>query len=105
MRGKLNIDLDRDPPPDLALEIDITRKSLERFPIYARLGVPEIWCYDSGALRIYRLQQTHYVEVERSQVFPALAIRELPRLIETHRSQGRLALRRAVRVWVKSQIG
>ncbi len=103
IRGKLDIDLDHDPPPDLALEIDMTSKSLERFPIYARLGVPELWCYDSGALRIYRLQQTHYVEVERSQVFPALAIRELPRLLETYRSQGRLALRRAVRAWVKTQ--
>ncbi|MBF2048040.1 MAG: Uma2 family endonuclease [Elainella sp. C42_A2020_010] len=103
IRGKLEIDLDHDPPPDLALEIDITRKSLERFPIYARLGVPELWCYDSGTLRIYLLQQAQYVEVAQSQVFPSLAIQELPRLIETYRRQGRLALRRAVRAWVKTQ--
>ncbi|WNZ27392.1 Uma2 family endonuclease [Leptolyngbya sp. NK1-12] len=103
IRGKLEIDLDHDPPPDLALEIDITRKSLERFPIYARLGVPELWCYDSGTLRIYLLQQAQYVEVAQSQVFPSLAIQELPRLIETYRHQGRLALRRAVRAWVKTQ--
>lgn len=42
IRGKLTFDLNQDPPPDLALEIDLTSKSLERFPIYARLGVPEI---------------------------------------------------------------
>lgn len=49
VRGKLHFDLDIDPPPDLALEIDLTSKSIPRLPLYARLGVPEIWCYDSGA--------------------------------------------------------
>lgn len=50
IRGKLEFDLNQDPPPDLVLEIDLTSKSLNRFPIYARLGVPEIWCYDTGKL-------------------------------------------------------
>lgn len=102
IRGKLTFDLDQDPPPDLALEIDITTKSLARFPIYARLGVPEIWYYDEGTLNIYLLQQHEYVEVEQSQVFSTLRVQELPRLIEQNREQGRLALRRAVREWVKS---
>jgi Uma2 family endonuclease len=48
IRGRLEFNLNQDPPPDLALEIDMTHKSLNRFPIYARLGIPEIWCYDSG---------------------------------------------------------
>ena len=46
IRGQLTFDLTQDPPPDLAIEIDITHKSLNRFPIYARLGVPALWCYD-----------------------------------------------------------
>lgn len=102
IRGKLTFDLDQDPPPDLALEIDITRKSLARFPIYVRLGVPEIWCYDEGKLSIYLLQQDEYVQAEQSQVFPSLKVQELPRLIEENRDRGRLALRRAVREWVKN---
>jgi Uma2 family endonuclease len=60
IRGKLEYDLNQDPPPDLALEIDVTSKSLSRFSIYARLGVPEIWCYDSGELKIYQLQNEGY---------------------------------------------
>jgi Uma2 family endonuclease len=48
IRGDLKLDLQQVPPPDLVLEIDITSKSLSRFPIYARLGVPEIWQYDTG---------------------------------------------------------
>lgn len=101
IRGRLDIDLNQDPPPDLALEIDITSKSLSRFPIYARLGVPEIWSYDKGELKIYQLQKEEYIESEISSIFPTLPIRELPTLIERYRSQGRLALRRAVREWVK----
>ena len=42
VRGRLDINLAQDPPSDLALEIDLTSKSLDRFPIYARLGVPEL---------------------------------------------------------------
>jgi len=104
VRGKLDFDINQDPPPDLAMEIDLTRKSFNRFPIYARLAVPELWCYDDGNLKIYHLQDEAYVEAQHSLVFPRLAIQELPQLIETNRSQGRLALRRSVRGWVRDQV-
>ena len=103
VRGKLKFDLNQDPPPDLALEIDNTSKSLNRFPIYARLGIPEIWCYDTGILSIYLLQQNQYFQAKQSRVFPSLNIQDLPRLIESQRDNGRLALRRAVREWVIQQ--
>ncbi|MBW4547464.1 MAG: Uma2 family endonuclease [Symplocastrum torsivum CPER-KK1] len=101
IRGKLEYDLNQDPPPDLALEIDVTSKSLSRFSIYARLGVPEIWCYDSGELKIYQLQNEGYMEVETSLVFPTLPVQELPALIEQYRPQWRRAIRRAVREWAR----
>jgi Uma2 family endonuclease len=101
IRGRLDLDLRQDPPPDLALEIDLTSKSLNRFPIYARLGVPELWCYDSGELKIYLLQNGEYVESENSLVFPTLAIRYLPKLIEQNRANGRRAICQAVREWVR----
>jgi Uma2 family endonuclease len=103
VRGRLDLDLQKDPPPDLALEIDVSNKSLNRFPIYARLGVPEIWCYDSGELKIYLLQPGEYVESEKSLVFPSLKIRDLPKLIEQNRANGRRAIRKAVREWVRSK--
>ncbi|NMG07757.1 Uma2 family endonuclease [Brasilonema sp. UFV-L1] len=103
IRGRLDLDLTQDPPPDLALEIDLTSKSLNRFPIYARLGVPELWCYDSGELKIYHLQDGEYIEAQKSLVFPNLAIRELPKVIEQNRAAGRLAIRRAVREWARKQ--
>ena len=101
IRGKLQFDLNQDPPPDLVLEIDLTSKSLNRFPIYARLGVPEIWCYDSGELKIYQLQNGEYQEAQISLVFPNLAVQEIPRLIEQNRSLGRRAIRQAVRAWAR----
>ncbi|WP_013321776.1 Uma2 family endonuclease [Gloeothece verrucosa] len=104
IRGKLQFDLNQDPAPDLALEIDITSKSLDRFPIYARLGVPEIWCYDSGELKIYQLQGEEYLEVENSLVFPNLRVQEIPSLIDTYRCEGRLIFVRQVREWVRRQI-
>jgi Uma2 family endonuclease len=102
VRGRLDLDLGRgDPPPDLVLEIDMTSKSLDRFPIYARLGVPELWCYDAGVLKIYHLQDGEYIEARDSLALPRLPIHELPELIETYRTEGRIALRRAVRQWAR----
>jgi Uma2 family endonuclease len=102
VRGRLDLDISKgDPPPDLALEIDLTSKSLNRFPIYARLEVPEIWCYDEGVLKIYHLQDGDYVEAETSLALPQLPVRELPQLIETHRAQGRRAIRNAIRHWAR----
>lgn len=89
--------LNQDPPPDLALEIDVTSQSLDRFPIYARLEVPELWCYDSRNLKIYHLQNEQYIEVPQSAIFPQLDISALPQLIEANRAAGRLAFRRSVR--------
>ncbi|MBL1176670.1 Uma2 family endonuclease [Pantanalinema sp. GBBB05] len=104
VRGKLQFDLSQDPPPDLALEIDVTSQSLNRFPIYARLGVPELWCYDTGVLKIYQLQGEQYVEAQRSNIFPQLNVQALPQVIESHRAEGRIALRQAIRAWTKEQI-
>ncbi|MBW4515055.1 MAG: Uma2 family endonuclease [Timaviella obliquedivisa GSE-PSE-MK23-08B] len=104
VRGRLDLDLSKgDPPPDLALEIDITHKSLDRFPIYARLEVPELWCYDNGELKIYHLRDTTYVEAETSLALPQLPIKELPQIIERHRAEGRRTIRKAVRVWAREQ--
>jgi Uma2 family endonuclease len=101
VRGKLQFNLDIDPPPDLALEIDLTSKSLPRLPLYARLGIPEIWCYSAGRLTIYQLENGAYQETAQSAVFPQLPLQEIPQLIDGYRLLGRRAFRRAVRDWVK----
>ncbi|MBD2471735.1 Uma2 family endonuclease [Nostoc sp. FACHB-145] len=104
IRGKLKFDLNQDPPPDLALEIDVPSKSLDRFPIYTRLGVPEIWCYDAGEIKIYQLQGDEYIQAETSLVFPSLNIQEIPSLIERYRMAGRRVFRQAIREWARGQM-
>ena len=101
VRGKLTFDLNQDPPPDLALEIDITSKSLSRFPIYAKLGVLEIWRFEHGELNIYRLQSGEYIQASKSEIFPNLRIQELPRntVICRKVQAGRPILNNAAKRW------
>ena len=55
MRAKKRIDLTKDPVPDLAIEVDISSPSISRFPIFARLGVQEVWRYHKGRVAIYEV--------------------------------------------------
>ena len=64
-----------DPPPDLAIETDLTSKTT--IDAYKIIGVPEVWVYDSGRLRIYLLQDGEYVESDMSPNFPEIAIAQL----------------------------
>ncbi|MBD1810291.1 Uma2 family endonuclease [Microcoleus vaginatus DQ-U2] len=64
-----------DPPPDLAIETDVTSKTT--IDAYKIIGVPEIWVYDSGRLHIYLLQDGEYVESDISPNFPEIAIAQL----------------------------
>lgn len=70
--GKKRLDLEVDPPPDLAIEIDLT--SPTQLSAYEALGVPEIWKYQQGKLAIFVLVDGHYVESGTSSLFPTLPI-------------------------------
>ena len=78
VRGKDHIDLAVDPPPDLAVEVDVSRDSCRRLSIYAALGVPEVWRYDGQSLTIYvRTPEETYAEVECSPHFPGISGKEI----------------------------
>ncbi|NOT59036.1 MAG: Uma2 family endonuclease [Acidobacteria bacterium] len=91
------------PPPDIAVEIDITSESLNRFPIYAKLGVPEIWRCDEKQLQIYHLTEAGYVEAETSRAFPFLTGAALFEYLERSLTEGQSATLRAFREWVREQ--
>jgi Uma2 family endonuclease len=95
VRGK-SINLLADPPPDLVVESDYTSSSLNKFSIYASLGVPEIWRYRNQCLVVYQLVEGNYEERENSLAFPFLPIAEIPGLIEQSKAIGQRA---AVRVF------
>lgn len=103
IRGKKRLDLAVDPPPDLALEVDITSRTHPE--TYAALGVPELWRRVDGQIRIYQLQQGEYVEVEESPVFPGWPLqREIANFVEQSRADGRNQTIRALRQWVRDTL-
>jgi len=55
LRGKRTLDLSIDPPPDLAIEVEISERLLDRVGIYERLGVPELWRNDGKRSRVMLL--------------------------------------------------
>lgn len=67
-----HLDFENDPPPDIAVEIDLSTKSIPKLPIYHALRVPEVWIYDGKVLTIYRLGDQGYASVERSEELPVL---------------------------------
>jgi Uma2 family endonuclease len=71
--SKSDIDFSIDPSPDLVVEVDLEHDSLSKFPIYAALGVNEIWRYDGQFLTIYHLAQGQYVAAPASQALPELS--------------------------------
>ncbi len=66
IRGKSDINLSIDPPPELVIEVDITHGSLPKFPIFSALGIEEIWRFDGEGMKFYRLQGEDYEEVTES---------------------------------------
>jgi Uma2 family endonuclease len=86
------------------VEIDITSSSKIRFPVYAELGVPEVWVYDGESFSINVLRDKEYVLSERSLAFPNVPVLEISRFLQQAGTEDYLELVRAFRSWVKSQI-
>ncbi|MDP9372688.1 MAG: Uma2 family endonuclease [Chloroflexota bacterium] len=101
IRGREQLDLISDPPPDLVIEVDIISPSLDKLPLYARLGVPEVWRYDGSTLTIFRLGAGAYHEAADSAVLPGVTSADLTRLMAEGRGLGRTAWLRRVRAWVR----
>jgi Uma2 family endonuclease len=104
MKAKTELDLTQDPPPDLVVEVDFSSQSLDKFPIYAALGVPEVWRYRRGVLQINLWQDGEYVLSEVSPSFANLPLTEIPQFLQQSTQVGELGMVRAFRVWVRERI-
>jgi len=104
--GVKQLDLKIHPPPDLALEVDVTRSSLDRFRIYRALGVGELWRLEGDDLQFNTLEPDQkYIQVLSSRVFPGITPDELLTFVK----QARNAINQNVpaanfRAWVKQRI-
>ena len=101
VRGKDRIDLTVDPPPDLVIEIDLTSPSFSKLPIYAQIGVPELWRYDGARMKILVLEGSDYVETTESIVLLPLTSNALTDLVEKSKATRRTIWLERVREWAR----
>ena len=97
-----DIDLNIDPPPDLAIEVDLSSPSLKKFPIYAALGVPELWRYKRGRVKFYQLGINDYEEISPSLAFPFLSPDVITEHIRMGLEQGPMPMLRSFADWVRT---
>ena len=101
MWDKVEIDLAFDPPPDLAVEVEISRSSLNKMEIYAAFGVPELWRCDRRRLRVYELVAGDYHPRESSLCFPQLPLTQFQRVLGRVGKVRETELIRGFRAWVR----
>jgi Uma2 family endonuclease len=105
VRGREHLDLadESDPPPDLAVEVDITSSSIDRMGIYSALGVGEVWRYNNSNLRFFSLDETGlYREVTHSSNLPMVAAHDIARFLNRRNETDENTLLREFRQWVRS---
>lgn len=100
---KDEIDFNVDPPPDVVVEVDLHHESLSKFPIYADLGVPEIWRYDGKVLTMHHLRDGQYVASEASLSLPVLTSGVLTDFLARSPKQDQYDILLAFEDWLKTQ--
>jgi len=103
VRGMKEFDSAIHPPPDLAIEIDITTRSVPREPVYAGLGVPELWRYNGQRLTVLLLGSAGaYSASKTSNVFPFLPMDRFEMFIHRMELEEQTNVLREFRQWVKA---
>jgi len=103
IRGR-KINLSIDPPPDLIIEVDLTSPSINRFTIYKKLGVPEIWRYVGETVQFFQLQNGEYVICEYSGAFPIVSSGIINQFLQMAETEDDTTIIEALRVWVRHQL-
>ncbi len=105
VRNKSELDLSADPPPDLAVEIDLGASMTDKMPIYAAFKVPEVWRYDGQKLVFYILDaEGKYLSSRSSLNFPQLSPTEIENVLQNIGSASETTLVRSFRKWVRTKI-
>ncbi len=105
VRGHKRIDLPDDPPPDLVMEVDVSRSSVDKLAIYAALGVGEFWRLDDGMILLYELvPEGEYRTVETSRNLPTVARSEIEGWIRQAASMDFMDWLHAVHNWSRETL-
>lgn len=101
--NRMDLDFTIDPPPDIAVEVDIHHKTKDQLLIYAALGIPEIWIFEKGRLTIHLLDGQQYIEMEASRALPMLTAQVLTRFLNRLATDGEFAALLAFDEWLRDQ--
>jgi Uma2 family endonuclease len=105
VRGKFDFDAEDVPRPDLAIEVEVSRKLLKRLPIYAALGVKEVWRHDGKTLSFHLLEaRGTYRRSEHSSVFPRIQVSDLARFLDMCETTSETRIVRAFRAWEREHL-
>ena len=101
----LQIDLSRDPPPDLVIEAEVSATAIDKVGVYAALGVPEVWRVSAAQIRVGRLQPDgQYHWGEPSGVFPTLPLGDvLHSFQQPATTSNHVSIVRAFRAWQRER--
>jgi Uma2 family endonuclease len=104
VRGRTDIDLKNDPPPDLAVEVDITHHPIRRSSVYAALGVSEIWRYDGHRIEFLRRTGKEYAQIPQSDAFPKIRPDDITRFLAMFVGSEENAVMRHFRDWIRTLV-
>lgn len=105
MRPLHDWDPERDPPPDLAIEIDVSRSSVNRQSIYSELGTKELWRYDGTTLKaLGRLETGEYEPLDESAAIPGLRVEDFMPFIRRLESERETVVLRDFIEWVRETL-
>jgi hypothetical protein len=88
----------------LVIEIDITHPSLDKLPIYAALGIAEVWRYTERTITIYQHDADGYTVADTSTVLPGVTSQQLAQLVAKGYDQTRPTWLRHLRAWAESHL-
>jgi Uma2 family endonuclease len=105
MRGVKRFNAAIHPPPDLAIEVDVSRSSLNRLGIYAALRVSEVWRFDGDTIQIHRLADSGDYEVTpTSLTFPTVSLAELVRFVRIGEAEDDTTMVIAFQDWLRDEL-
>jgi Uma2 family endonuclease len=105
LRGVERIDLTVDPPPDLAIEVEITASLVNKLGVYAALRVPEVWRFDGESLTVLLLRPDGtYSPSDASAAFPFLPMGEIARFLREYEPNNDTRWARRFREWVRAVV-
>gem|GEM_PF-156654 len=99
MRGKVRLDLDVDPPPDLLIEMEVTTSAIAKLPLFAAMGIPEVWRVTPERVAIFTLREGAYDPTPTSIAFPPLTSEVLTRFLMEGRTMPSTRWIRGIRAW------